>query len=1336
MQDTRHGLLPFRDLDDKQFEALVLSFLGAGISLAVIEPDPCLDGAPRAARHSVVNASFYGTQGPGGQRGVDIVATIETGAKWVFQCKNYHSRFGATESRDALAKASTEFPTASRYFLVLSFEPTPDVRDVALGNERWEIWGGSELSVRFFNEVARPKQIEILRRCFPASSSESIIKRLFPLLDDYLVTVEEYFKKWLKEGRTFNHKAKLVGRSEILEQLHQYVDDPKLQALILPAAGGVGKSRLLREFGETFEDYHVGKRLFFVDDAARSELESDRLRVAMDSELVVVQDDAHRMESLRKHLFTTLVEKNGKVILSTRPHAVDALVSWLSHLGVDAIGIKVLHELKGLTRDERIKLAQECFPSIPFSRAEELAEYAKECTLIVTVGATLMGKGDFSPETYHAPGTFRSEVFNRLETETIETAIPETNVPLARASLRLLAVVSPWAEKELSLAKIAEVLECSSREFQEIFGRLREAGFLVETRLGWRVIPDLFADDLVYRGCYDDKGRLTPLALKLQALIAPIAGGSVLGNLAEAEWQARLRDSQRGPAESILKPFWDRIREQFTAADFFNRSQLIKQWRRFSALQPERSVELAQLALALDRTAERPAPLEPEEAFARDHFRHSDVLAQVPPLLEPVALYHPKLRHAVLDLLWQTHQKSGQSDVTATDGALAAIGNIAQLRYNQTIAAPKAVLDWLDQKLQGSSAAEFCDRPSPILSVIIKPVFEREVEDSYREGKSFTVRTHALAIDVTRELRSQALALLQERVIPRGEIPILNALGILAAGLDVMRHRSPDNETLDEAWLVERKAALAVIRGLIVPHQSPRVLYRIRQILAPHAHHGKNPEFSGLCSELIVSVPDNAGMRLARVLLSNAWHEYNDYSTHPGGDVSITDDRVGQYWRTLADTAAREFLDPRPTPEGLITRLGGVVVEYRTRGMKPQCFELLAAVARLDPDFAGTCIDTLLSIERTNIDEWWPALFFAQHHFPEERLMGWIRTVLAADNPVRWRPLLTLVGWAGIGEIPKEMVVLIGEWAARLRDGTMDCALSELQWSDDRKAPLNEAILCNLSLGELSEATLTKIAGALARAAEIGRDRLPEKFVKGFIHELRRVPRLDEYEERPFVTKVASLQPLQFLEMLMDRIAEVKGRGEEGEKFLVLPLTSTLVMSALPGIPGYEEQAIKIFAGLRAADEEMQYWWRLLFQGAVLRVSPLGVKLLWAWLPEANSAAEIQNLIRTLDFEGSMLIFQEPDLTREILKRARAVAPDQFDHLCWQLGFSASPKMRSYLGHELDPIYRYYRDAAAKAAVIHEKDPELGPLYREIERAEEADAARHRHQGALDAVEW
>ncbi len=71
-----------------------------------------------------------------------------------------------------------------------------------------------------------------------------------------------------------------------------------------------------------------------------------------------------------------------------------------------------------------------------------------------------------------------------------------------------------------------------------------------------------------------------------------------------------------------------------------------------------------------------------------------------------------------------------------------------------------------------------------------------------------------------------------------------------------------------------------------------------------------------------------------------------------------------------------------------------------------------------------------------------------------------------------------------------------------------------------------------------------------------------------------------------------------------------------------------------------------------------------------------------------------------------------------------------------QLGFTASPKMRRYVGHELDPQYRYYRAAAAKAENLHRDDADLSALYREIVRVEDADAARRKHQAELEAAEW
>ena len=175
----RHGLLPFSDLDPGQFESFVLAFLGASIGLEVIEPGKIPGESPRAARYRLIGSSLYGGSGPGGQRGVDLVVTTETGAKWVFQCKHYKSAFTPAKARAAVAKATKDFPSAGRYFLVLSGEPPPAVRDAVEKNSLWEIWGGSELSIRFLNEVERRKQIEILRRCFP-EKAEEIIKRLFP----------------------------------------------------------------------------------------------------------------------------------------------------------------------------------------------------------------------------------------------------------------------------------------------------------------------------------------------------------------------------------------------------------------------------------------------------------------------------------------------------------------------------------------------------------------------------------------------------------------------------------------------------------------------------------------------------------------------------------------------------------------------------------------------------------------------------------------------------------------------------------------------------------------------------------------------------------------------------------------------------------------------------------------------------------------------------------------------------------------------------------------------------------------------------------------------------
>jgi hypothetical protein len=1335
MLTARQGLLPLSDLDPQQFETFVLSFLGAGISLEVIErPPKAIEGSSRAVRYRLIGATFFGGAGPAGQRGIDIKVTTETGAIWAFQCKHYATDFTVAKTKATITKAMEEFPAAARYFLVLSSEPRPDVRDQVEQHERWEIWGGSELSVRFFNEVDRSKQIEILQRIFPNRASD-LINRLYPLRDDLLISTEGFFKIWINPDRIFHHRAQLVGRQDVLLSLHTLIRDPSVQAVILPAAGGVGKTRLLRAFGETFSAEHPEQHLLFIDSEARPDKGSNILRTARDGELVVVQDDAHRTESLRNEIITSLVEKNGKMVFATRPHAVDALTSWLARVGVDAGRIRVLPPLAPLKREERVALARECLPANAQEWAEPLADWAKGCTLVITVGAALIAQGKFNPQKTWTSEVFQRAVFDRLESESFADAIEKTKVPLARDILRLLATLAPWNEQVLPLDGMMAILGgCTIRDFQEIFDQFREARLLIQTRQGWRVIPDLFADHLVFRGCYGDDGKLTDFARRLQKGLGANATASILRNLAEAEWQAQLDNSS---IASLLEPFWRQMQEDFVNANFFDRSQIIKTWARFSVLQPDRSLRLARLAL--DSTSAPPAPTEfLFNEFSESMYSYKTVLAALPPLLEPIATYHADFRCAALDLLWDTHKHHDNIDENAADGPLSAIGHAAKFRIRHPVEASQAVVDWLAAKLKGPDAGIFCDHPSPALAVILKPIFEHEVEDSFSDGPTFTFRNYPISVENTRGVRASALKILQELVIPRGEIATLNALSVLDAAIGVVRLRLTREAAaeFEKLWLPERRSALAIIEYLVTSNQSSRVLFRIFRLLRPLAIRDPQPEFRDDCARMLAKIPDSAGLRLTRILLSNAWSEFFHDTPHEEASVTDAEKRVIGEWQSLVNAAAAGIIAQHPATGLLVSFLNNTVADYCRVGTPPHCWELLNAVARVQPELAANCIDELLAKDATLVDQWWTALFSGQRQFPDERLIGWVKKVFRANNTVRHRALLSILGWAGIGEVPAQVLTEVAAWSCRLGDATLETALENLRWRDERKATIYNTILNNLDLSALSGKSLTRLAEALSNATGHNEFPLSSDFVIRFIRELGRVDRIDDHEDRSFIRQLSKLAPQAFFDMLEQRIREAETRRAAGQKFDPLRVGTSLPLTELPKAPDYRSLARKLFDTLRTADVKSKYWWQLLFQGAVLQVSPLGLELMKEWLPKVQTADELRDFIRTLHFEGSMIIFREPEFVRAILIRMRQLAPTDFERLRWSLGNTASPQIRGYIGHQLEPQFQYYREEAAKAAAIHERDSELAAFYREIVRNEDADAARHRREAELDAAEW
>ena len=1310
----------------------MLHFLGAKVSLAVIEKVKTPSGEmSQHARHEILSATLFGSAGPAGQQGIDIKAVTETGAEWVFQCKHYGSPFPLSRATAAVEKAEKEYPKASRYFLMLSGEPTPPVREFVEGRPHWEIWGRSELSIRFYNEVEPRKQLEILRRFFPRSS-DALIAQLYPQHDDPLITTEQFFKRWNEPGRVFNHRAKLVGREEELKTLHAFVDDPKLRVLILPAPGGVGKTRLLRAFGEEFPGLHQGKKIYFFDPMARPGLSSDILRTATDGTLVAVQDDAHRSESLRADLASALFEKNGQLVLATRPQAVDSLVAWLSLAGLDASEIRIMPTLAGLTREQLVTLARSCLPAKHQQAAESLADLAKGCSLIVTVAAALIAQDKLPPTGYVNSTDFQHAVFSRFEAEGFGQVASPHNEALVRETLRMVAVLAPWTTKVLALDAVAAFLSCSAREFQEAFDLLRAAGLLIETREGWRVVPDLFADYLVYRGCYDDAGRLTDFAKRLQKYLLGSANGIILRNLAEAEWQAKLKGQK---IESLLDPFWQDLRTKFAQVDFWSRADLVRQWKQFAVLQPERTLELVQLAIVLETAP----PMEVPPGFGRTPSleSHERVLAELPALLEPIAIYHEEFRKAALNLLWALHRKHGRIEQNAQNDPLATIGRVANYQAQHPISAPLGVVDWLGEQLAGPQAAEFCDRTLPVLAVILKPVFERDVEDNIRTGRMFTFRTLPLSVANTRKIRERALQLLTTLVIPRGELATLNALSVLEAAIDIvrMRWRNAESDELQAEWRPERRAALAIIAGLIRPDQSVRVLFRIRKILRLHAARDLDQVFQAECAEVLARIPDSAELRLTTVLLSGEWAEFFHDVPHEEETPKEARPRVETMWAELCESVTTALLQESPTAAALVSRALQLMQDHEKAGMPAQFDALFRTIARLNQPIATEMIDLILAGTNSPLDRWWVSLFAGWHKLPDPKLQGWIQSVLRGDNPVRWQPILYALHWVGIGKVSTAEMAEVHAWARRLTDETLTYAIEHLRtrFTDDHT--IGDAILANLNLASFSSPSLESLARVLERSSSIHEVPLPAGVAETFIAQLQRVDRIDWHGAESFVRYLAEIEPVRFYEMLRQRVLQAAVRREEMGGYLPLPY-GAFMLEKLPETAGYPQRAEDLFRHYRESDAKSHYLWRVLFQIAVLRVSPLGLEFMKKWLPEIKNGEELLNFVETMHFNGSMIIFWQPELVRAVLRKALAVAPEKFSEISWYLGNTASPQMRGYTNHVLDPEQRYYREEAAKAAAVFAADPELSAFYRDIVRREDDDAARHNREAELDLVEW
>lgn len=1297
-----HTILPFAKLNYAQFEKFVFETLCSGLRAEV----PASKKPRRISRtYRVVSATAYG--GPGHkQRGIDFLCTMDDGSDWVFQAK-LMPKFGLDDAKKAVRKARTEFPNAKRYILLVSGIANPKAIDYVRTQPNWEIWDGPTLTANFLRRIPVKNQLENIGRAWPSLASQTIAE-LYPLRDQLLVTPDEFFATWMQPDRLFHHRSTLVGHADILDRLSAFVRDPVQRVAILVAPGGRGKSRLLLAIAERFAKKNPNVEVRFVDPHAPATARPDSLRYAGDTDFVIVQDDAHRAETIRPELFAILSGTKGKIILATRPQAVSSLEHHLVRCGISAHTHLAPIHLPKLKLPEYEALARAELDAAHRHHAGFLARAGRDCPLVITVGAALINK-NLIPADRFEEKVFQAEVFARFEGEELDHLAGNLPRDRVRKVLQALAVLAPWQEKDVDLKTVAAFVGCSEADLQAVLTQLEAGQLIVKSGKGRRVVPDLFADHLVYTACYDPDGQLSAFAKELAELFSGKANQTMLRNLSEADWQAARYHNN--PA-SLIEPFWQQFWKHFTKSNFFDRSQLIEKWGAHSVYQPARSLELARVAIDLDKA---PRPKQPwaRGKTGNQMFSHQRVLSVLPGMLEPIGIYHEDHRDHALDLLlelaaiWPSEAKLDDQNHPWT-----VIHRIAEFKLDHPITAAKGVLDWLDQNLSDPRLKSIHATPSGVLNKVLTPIFARTLNATYSDGRTVSFSYPPINPRQTQHLRDQALDLIEKKIFPLGEIATLNVLPVLQTAIEPSRghfgNQVPD--ALKSQWEPERHKALDVIERLIAAQPSPRVQWRIRTFLRHLVRLEKTSKLHRRAETLLNKLPLAGDIREVAAICSHGWHEFEEVLFKPGVKPSSMKDEVEKRWDAALTAVAKDLVQRFQKAPALLTHLEREAAKCHAVGFSDNIRRLLFTIGTFDLPMAKACVEHLLQKDST-LRVAWTSFLPASVKFPDPWLeKTCLRAIKSRSVPLIGRAL-DLLSSGYISEVPNTLVTDVGRWAKSIPASHSGLAVAALGYPRNPSDPVWHAVAANLNLSKLKPTQISAIVESLGRGMRHDKFTPPQEFLDTLLKEMVRITDVGHDRCDDFLSVIADRDPRAVFDLFVERI-RYQRKGLKSGEYHPIPL-DVLPFTKLPNSPGYPKLAKEIFQKVRSSPALERYAYETLFGAAVLRVSPIAIPLLISWAKSAKSIDELYAIGRLGRFEGSMLYLKHPELTLALLRQSRKLKPQESPQYQAYLAGSMGPLVRSYENGVRDKEQQYVAAEATKL-LAGPGSAELKAFYRAV----------------------
>lgn len=1104
-----------------------------------------------------------------------------------------------------------------------------------------------------------------------------------------LVSSEDFFDSFLDESKLFNHVHPLVGRKDLLEQLDTFVRSNKRVALLY-GRGGIGKSKVLFEFGREFQARHDEWRLGFLREGIKL---SDRTVQQLPAgKCILAVDDAHRREDLCT-LFAVSQQYPDriKLILTCRPQGLDYLKTVLTRGGFDSREIENIPEIEDLELSDLEKLGSAVLGKEHQRFLKPLVQVAEDSPLVVVIGGRLVAEDAIDPGMLERHSEFRRAVFDRFRDVLVGQVSDRLGPRFCRNLLSLISALAPiQPQTERFQEHVSKFLEVESVELIDAIGILENAGVLLRRGYSLRITPDVLSDHVLHNACVTPQGQPTGYAQKVFEAFGQIFPENVLSNLAELDW----RVTRGGEPTDLLDRVWKAIDNEFKDSSHLQRLQILSHLERVAYFQPARSLGLVEYAI---RHPSR-TPADREEVCA-PQISHTDVLRAVPPILKGIA-YNLDYLPRCCDILWHLGRDDKRPTSQNPDHAIRVLSSLAGYDVDRPISVNSTILDAIEKWLKESDAHQHIHSPLDVLD----PLLAKEGDSARSRGHSVVFRPFAVSFETTKPLRQRAISLLSDCTKSESTKVVLRAMESLIDALNPPRGLFDRVVSDDEIhkWLPEQMAILKVIENLVKHTRNPIVHIQISSDLQWHAKRSTQKALARKAESILGTVPDSFDLRLARAI----WNRYDrdwdgkDYAEYQEQFEEEVHKTVNEFLDMFSD--GRKTFDSlsailshlqdcaiQAQPDYFLRSLGATdsklcieickhIVSHRSSPLSIHLDSLLSGIRDESPTEAVELIELAVETgDKTlchSIAHGYAWKGWASEMETDE--IGVIRTLLT--HPDR--------------SVTRQSIRALGRFPVDRRDEAIQLALS-VDIDDDE---------------ELAD-TFCEI---LEPKYGIPPEQLTEEDLVAILAKLTGVKTLDNrlYHLDRFLGYCSSRTPERVVDLLLKRldIAEEKTKTSYGE-YQPLPYTGFHHgLKDISSSPNYAVLLKKVRDRALNPTASDCFWLPKVFAEVSDDFSSTSLEVLREWV-EADDAKKTQGVGLLVSDAPSGFIFSHSRFVSELLEKSYLVGTDCYRSVERDLFSSAISGMRSGPSGEPMPQDVELRDQAKEST---QKYPVGSPTHR------------------------